>query len=395
MGEPILVAGGGIAGLAVAIGLAQRGYPVEVLERRPVFAEIGAGIQLGPNAFHALDALGVANAVLDHAVRIGELRLMNAVTGAVIVRMPLDAAFRRRFGQTYAVVHRPDLYRPLLEACRQLDAVHLRSDCPVAGYRQTRDGVVAVLESGAEVSGRALIGADGLRSAVRRQLAGDGDPSPAGHTTYRSVIPADHMPRELCWNAAVLWAGPKRHVVHYPIAAWRAFNLVVTSDNGVQEPLAGQPVSAERVRTEFAGLDAAPRQLIEIGRDWRAWSLCDREPLTRWHDGRVGLIGDAAHPVLQYLAQGACLALEDAVVLAELSDGTRDWEQVFTDFTAQRQARTARVQWLSRLIGEQIYHPAGAKARDRDERLAAMTASEIYDQAEWLYGGFVKQEVHR
>src|SRR5690606_16114815 len=134
------------------------------------------------------------DAVLDHAVHIDELRLMNAVTGAVIVRMPLDAAFRRRFGQVYAVVHRPDLHRPLLAACRRLDAVRLRPNSPLASYRQTGNGVLAVLESGEEVSGRALVGADGLRSAVRRQLVGDGDPPLVGHTTYRSVIPVDRMP---------------------------------------------------------------------------------------------------------------------------------------------------------------------------------------------------------
>jgi salicylate hydroxylase len=384
----ILVAGGGIGGLAVALGLARHGHAVTVLEQAAKFGEIGAGIQLGPNAFHAFDTLGVGDAARDMAVYIDNLRLMDAVSGEEIVHIPLDEPFRERFGNPYAVVHRGDLHGVLLTACRETPLVELRVQCEVTGYERDGPGVRAIIAGGDPVLGDALIGADGLRSAVRRQVVGDGAPRVSGHTTYRSVIPTDQMPEDLRWNAATLWAGPKCHIVHYPLSDWRVFNLVVTYHDDAPEPVAGKPVAKDVVRRGFDHIHERARQIIEHGKDWKMWVLCDRDPVEAWCDGVVTLLGDAAHPMLQYYAQGACMALEDAVCLShvvDLHDG--NFEAAFEDYQSRRVVRTARVQLGSRAIGDHIYHPDGAHARVRNAIMSAMSAEDYYDRLGWLYGG--------
>ena len=174
------------------------------------------------------------------------------------------------------------------------------------------------LASGDDVTGSLLIGADGLWSNIRKQVVADGPPRVSGHTTYRSVIPTEEMPEDLRWNAATLWAGPKCHIVHYPLSDWKVFNLVVTCHNDAPEPVAGKPVSDGEVMQGFAHVHARAQEIIRHGKNWKAWVLCDREPIERWIDGRVALLGDAAHPMLQYFAQGACMALEDAVCLSHM-----------------------------------------------------------------------------
>ncbi|MCS6878840.1 MAG: 3-hydroxybenzoate 6-monooxygenase [Geminicoccaceae bacterium] len=385
--SPFLIAGGGIGGLATALGLARKGLRSVVLERRPEFGEIGAGIQLAPNAFHALDQLGVGDAARAAAVFIDHLRLMDATTAEEIVRVPVDARFRERFGNPYAVIHRGDLYRVLLEACRREPLIELRTDAEVQGYEQNGSSVRVHLSKGS-LTGTALIGADGLWSNVRKQVVGDGPPRVSGHTTYRAVVPTEAMPEDLRWNAATLWAGPKCHAVHYPLSGWKLFNLVVTCHNEAREPVAGKPVSQAEVLAGFRHVHPTVQSIIRSAEDWKLWVLCDRDPVERWTDGRVTLLGDAAHPMLQYFAQGACMALEDAVCLAHCVglDPTRI-EEAFEAYQRRRVLRTARVQLQSRWIGEHIYHPANAHAQLRNAILRAMGPQGIYDSLAWLYGG--------
>ncbi len=322
--NPILIAGGGIGGLAAALGLARKGRRAVVLEKAAELGEIGAGIQLGPNAFHAFDRLGAGDAACAIAIHIDRLRLTDAVGGGEIAHMDLGEDFRARFGNPYAVIHRGDLHGVFLRACRGHPLMELRTSCAVVGYAQ--DGgarVTARLASGDTVRGSALIGADGLWSKVRAQLVSDGPPRVSGHTTYRSVIPTERMPEDLRWNAATLWAGPKCHIVHYPLSGWKAFNLVVTYHNGAPEPVAGKPVDEEEVMAGFRHVHPRAQDIIRHGTDWKLWVLCDRDPVERWVDGRVALLGDAAHPTLQYLAQGACMAMEDAACLAEAVEAPR------------------------------------------------------------------------
>jgi 3-hydroxybenzoate 6-monooxygenase len=386
--DRILIAGGGIGGMAAAVGLARVGLRVAVLEKAARFGEIGAGIQLGPNAFHAFDALGVGDAARKLAVYVDALKLMDALTAEPIATIDLGPGFRARFANPYAVVHRGELHRVFLDAARASPLVELRTDSEVVDYAQDGAWVEAILASGERVRGSLLIGADGLWSKVRRKLVGDGKPRVSGHTTYRSVIPTEDMPEDLRWNAATLWAGPKCHIVHYPLSGWKLFNLVVTYHNDAPEPVAGKPVDREEVLAGFGHVHALARSIIHGGRDWKLWVLCDRDPVENWVDGRVALLGDAAHPMLQYMAQGACMAMEDAVALAAcLAAAGAEPEKALIAYRDRRLTRTARVQLQSRQVGEHIYHPAGAHAKLRNEIMRAKTAAQWYEALAWLYGG--------
>ena len=386
--RPILVAGGGIGGLATALGLAREGFEVVVLERAPALGEIGAGIQLGPNAFHAFDRLGVGDAARAMAVYVDKLRLMDAMTAEDIAAIDLGDKFRARFGNPYAVVHRGDLHGVFLRACRDDPRIVLRTGCAVTGYEQDGSAVAAELSSGEAVAGSVLVGADGLWSRVRRQVVGDGPPRVTGHATYRSVIPTERMPEELRWNAATLWAGPKCHIVHYPLSGWRVFNLVVTYHNGAPDPVAGKPVPEDEVLRGFEHVHPRAQAIIRHGTDWKLWVLCDRDPVENWVDGRVALLGDAAHPTLQYMAQGACMAMEDAVCLSrEMAARPGEPEAALEAYRRRRVLRTARVQLMSRAVGDHIYHPAGAHAALRNAIMSAKSDTDWHDTLAWLYGG--------
>lgn len=384
---PIMIAGGGIGGLAAALALARKGYFVLVLEKAERLGEIGAGIQLGPNAFHCLDHLGVGEQARKNSVHIDQLRLMDALSGEEITHIDLGEAFRTRFKNPYAVIHRNDLHRILLDACRENPNVQLRVNAEVLFYEQEGQLVIARLAGGQHAKGTILVGADGLWSNVRKQVVGDGRPRVSGHTTYRSVIPAEQMPEPLRWNAATLWAGPKCHVVHYPLSGWKAFNLVVTYHNDAPEPVAGKDVEAAEVHRGFLNLHERTRQVIAHGTNWKCWVLCDRDPVENWVDGRVTILGDAAHPMMQYFAQGACMAMEDAVCLAQMLASYHTPEAALEAYRVKRVIRTARVQLQSRAIGEHIYHPAGAHALVRNAIMHAKTSEDYYAALAWLYGG--------
>ena len=276
--RPVLIAGGGIGGLAAALGLAQKGIASILLEKAAALGEIGAGIQLGPNAFHAFDYLGVGEAARGMAVYIDQLRLMDALTAEEITHVDLRDAFRSRFGNPYGVVHRGDLHGVFLKACRDHELIDLRVSSEVTGYDQDGASVTAHLASGERVTGSLLIGADGLWSNIRKQVTADGPPRVSGHTTYRSVIPTEEMPEDLRWNAATLWAGPKCHIVHYPLSGWKVFNLVVTYHNDAPEPVAGKPVSEAEVMQGFAHVHERAQSIIRHGKNWKLWVLCDRDP---------------------------------------------------------------------------------------------------------------------
>jgi 3-hydroxybenzoate 6-monooxygenase len=388
MDRPILIAGAGIGGLAAALGLAKSGTKSLVLERAAELGEIGAGIQLGPNAFHAFDYLGIGDAARKMAVYIDTFRLMDAMTGEDIATVPLDEPFRKRFKNPYAVIHRGDLHGVFLRACQESPHVELRTGAEVTGYEQDKSGVRAVMRNGDKVEGAGLIGADGLWSKIRSQLVGDGAPRVTGHTTYRSVIPTEQMPEDLRWNAATLWAGPKCHIVHYPLSGWKLFNLVITCHNDAPEPVAGKPVPAEEVMRGFSHVSKRAQKVIEHGTDWKLWVLCDRDPILNWTDGRVTLLGDAAHPTLQYMAQGACMAMEDGVCLShEVAAHQGDLAAAFEVYRTKRVHRTARIQIQSRMIGDHIYHPDGGHAALRNSIMRSMSAEDYYDSLQWLYGG--------
>ena len=382
-----VIAGGGIGGLATALALAKQGVNCIVLEKAARLGEIGAGIQLGPNAFHCFDYLGVGEEARSMAVFIDQLRLMDATDGEEIASIPLGADFRERYRNPYAVVHRGDLHGVLLRACEEDERILLKVNSGVTGFANTSSGVEVMVDGDGPVRAKALVGADGLWSNVRKQIVGDDPPRVSGHTTYRSVIPLHQMPENLRWNAATLWAGPKCHIVHYPLSDWKYFNLVVTYHNDATEPVAAKPVSKAEVMKGFEHIHELPKEIIEIGEDWKLWVLCDREPVTSWQQGRAILLGDAAHPMLQYMAQGACMALEDAVCLAkQVARHADDLESAFSAYQDIRITRTARVVLASRAMGDHVYHPAGAHAMVRNATLGSWPPTEFYHRLDWLYG---------
>ncbi|SDS86606.1 3-hydroxybenzoate 6-hydroxylase [Streptomyces sp. TLI_053] len=389
-----LVAGGGIGGLATALALARTGHRVTVLERQDAFTDIGAGIQIAPNGFHALNQLGVGRAVRDRAVLVDELRLMDASTGRELVVLPVGGRYRQRFGEPYAVVHRRDLHTPLLTACRALDAVDLVAGAGVRRYHQDGQEVTVTTTDGRSFSGDVLVGADGIRSTVRAQLLGDGPPRPCGHTIYRTLVPMERVPRRLRRNAVTLWAGPGWHVVHYPVAGGSCLNLAAVLDDGATEAVSGRRAERAAVLRRFPEPGPVPGTLLRLGEDWREWVLCDRDPVDVWTRGRVTLTGDAAHPMLQYAAQGACQALEDAVALGDqLADApTADVEHRLERCNAARRERAGRVQRLSREMGARLYHPAGQDARARDALLRPLDEDALHHRVAWLHGAPVRAD---
>jgi len=389
----IIIAGGGIGGLAAALGLANKGHCVTVLEQAAQFGEIGAGIQLGPNAFHALDRLGVGEAVRAEAVYIDQLSLMDSLSEQPIAIIPVGERFRERFGNPYAVIHRTDIHTPLLEACRRSTNITLLTRQKVVVYDIKPGGVSVLTADGTRHDGAALIGADGLRSRIREQVVGDGGPLLSGHICYRAVLPIEEMPEDLRWNTVTLWAGPGTHLVHYPLRGRQLFNIVATFQ-GEPSPVAtghGEPGDRAELMFRFRQVGGKPKRILERPSSWKRWVLGDREPVSNWSDGPVTLLGDAAHPMHQYFAQGACMALEDAVCLADKVEAAGgDFAKAFVAYQQARIVRTGRVVVGARLMGSKVYHPGGVEAMVRNSVLGGKTPEEFYDMLDWLYGGPVE-----
>lgn len=382
---PVLVAGGGIGGLAAALALVRQGFSVLVFEQASEIGEIGAGMQLGPNAFHAYDALGVGEKARSRAVFTERMVMHDAVDGRLIGEIPTGDAFRVRFGNPYAVIHRVDAHTALLEGVRASDQVQFQTSTRIVRVEQDADGVTVFDDQGRSYRGVALIGADGVKSVVREQFVGD----PArvtGHVVYRAVVDKADFPADLRWNAASLWAGPHCHLVHYPLRGGEQYNVVVTFHSREQEEWGVKDGSKEEVESYFQGICPQARQLIELPKSWRRWATADRDPIPQWSFGRVTLLGDAAHPTTQYMAQGACMALEDAVTLGEaLRACGKDWTQALDLYQRSRITRTGRIVLSGREMGR-LYHAKDVERLIRNELWKGRTPERFYDAIDWLYG---------
>lgn len=382
---PIIIVGGGIGGLAAARALSLRGFTTTVLEQAPEFAEIGAGIQIGPNGFRMLEKLDLRHAIDEVAVFPDDLIVMDGVSAEEVTRIPVGADFRARFGYPYALVHRADLHRTMLDACGGDANIALRPGTTVTGWTQGSDGVTLTTAAGEEIAGSALIGADGLWSSVRQAIVGDGPPRVSGHIAYRAVLPIEAIEPEFGRNAMMLWAGPRNHLVQYPLRGGKLFNLVAVfhSDRYVEGwDRQGDP---EELRRRFAGNCEIVRTLLDKVETWRMWVLCDREPVKRWSDGRVTLVGDAAHPMLQYLAQGAGMAMEDAVLLAErLAMHGGDFSAAASDYEQTRYLRTGRCQVMARIYGG-FYHAEGVTRELATGFLDGRSVADSFESLAWLY----------
>jgi len=385
---PIIVVGGGIGGLAAALALSKKGRAVQVLEQASTFGEIGAGIQLGPNVFKMFDYLGLTDAINQTAVFPGNLMMRDALSGEEIVRVPVGSpGFKSRFKYPYGVIHRADIHGAFLAACRKSPLVTLSASRKVVGYEDRGDRVAVETEQGGSVEGDFLVGADGLWSKVRGQLIGDGKPRVSGHIAYRAVIPTQKVPAHLQQNNVVLWAGPKTHLVHYPLRRGEVYNLVVVFHSSRYEEGWDTYGDPEELHERFKGQRPEVLEFLAMVNEWKMWVLCDREPIKGWSKGRSVLLGDAAHPMLQYLAQGACMATEDAVVLANKLDAAKgDFAPAFEAYEKERYLRTARVQLMARFYGE-LYHAADVRRDLRNSLLAGTTPEAAINGAAWLYSG--------
>jgi len=381
---PVLVAGGGIGGLAAALALVRQGFRVQVLEQAPQIGEIGAGIQLGPNAFHAFDALGVGERARARAVYTDCMVMHDALDESLVGKIETGEAFRKRFGNPYAVIHRADVHLSLLEGAQETGRVEFHTNTCIVKIEQEGDKVIAIDQNAKRWEGQALIGADGGKSVVRQQYVND-PPRVTGHVVYRAVVEKADFPKDLQWNAASLWAGPKCHLVHYPLRGGEQYNVVVTFHSRKQEEWGVTDGSKEEVESYFQGICAKARQLIELPKSWKRWATADREPIGKWVFGKVTILGDAAHPTTQYMAQGACMAMEDAVTLGEaLRVHQNDWTKALALYERSRVARTARIVLSGREMGR-LYHAEGVERLVRNSLWSQRSQERFYDAIEWLY----------
>jgi len=386
-GEPILIVGGGLGGLTTALALARRGRRTRILEGGPEFGAIGYGIQFGPNVFHVFARLNLMDQVLAVADSPAAVLMMDALDGKELIRIPTGASFRARFRYPYIVVHRIDLHNVLLDACRHNDAIELVADAMVTGFEDRGEAVTVTTADGRSFSGAAVVAADGFRSLFRARFIGDGEPRPTGYAALRTVVPIADLKADVPRDCVALWAGPGMHIVQYPLRHNTLFNIVAvfrTSSHAERGDVASYRAELDRT---YRNAHPAMRALIGMmDLRWRR-PVGDRDPIRHWHNGRIVLLGDAAHAPLQSLAQGAGMAIEDGLCLAEAIHGAeRDFQAAFASFEAARLLRTARVQLESRALW-QFYHCDGIERDVRNATVADWDESHLFDCLAWLYDG--------
>jgi 3-hydroxybenzoate 6-monooxygenase len=382
---PIHIVGAGIGGLSTAIALAQEGLHLEVYERTSQIREVGAGVQLGPNAFRAFERLGLQSAIERIAFEPHSIVLLDSPSGTEICRQEFGRPFFDRFGYPYRVGYRADVQRVLLEAVYTYrERIVLRLGAEIRAFTQDESSVTLELANGTSVRGSALIGADGLWSAIRESIIRDGPPRTRGHIAYRAVLPVTALAPDLLSDDVQIWVGPKHHLVCYKLRAGTLFNIVAIFQS--TRYVEGWDTAADVLDLEHGFEDACPavKRLLSHVQTWRMWVLCDRDPTPGWSAGRATLLGDAAHPTLPYLAQGACMAIEDAVCLARcLGDQIEDVPAALSRYERTRLPRTGRVQLVSRQMGE-INHATGAARESRNRSLAARNPRD-YESNAWLF----------
>ena len=383
----IVIAGAGIGGLTAALALTRVGFRAVVLEQAARLEEAGAGIQLSPNAMRVLADLGLADRLRPYVVAPEAIRIRNGATGRDIVRVPLGTEAERRYGAPYWVIHRADLQAVLAAAIEESADVTLRLGAHVEDVAIHQHGVTVQLRTAEglrDEQGMALIGADGLWSTLRPRLGDQRPPRFAQRTAWRAVVPADRL-AELREPITGLWLGRDAHLVHYPVKAGREINIVaIVSDDWHQMgwTARGKPVELSKRFETFA---PAPRALIALPDSWQKWALFDRAPQRIRAQGPVTLLGDAAHPMLPFLAQGGAMAIEDAAVLAQCLAREEDIVHALRGYEHARYPRVARVQREARRNSWR-YHLAGPLRFARDAALAALGPKRLLRRYDWLYG---------
>ncbi|NYT70749.1 FAD-dependent monooxygenase [Pusillimonas noertemannii] len=385
---PVVVAGGGIGGLGVALGLARRGFRVQVFEQAPEFREVGAGIQLAPNGMRALHQLGLTSKLKQWTSLPPAIELRDALNGSKFAHLDLGDDFLQYFGHPYAVIHRADLLSTIFSECQAHPNIQLERSTEVVDFSQDNRSVTVQLKDGRQIKGHALVGADGLRSVIRQKIIGDGRNKVSRLVCYRSVVPKSEIPDSLWSPNVVMWSGPDADFVHYPLRCGELYNLVATFMSDQEFDVTDIEGRPDEVWGSFEGHLEEIQHLLRKIDMGRRWLVGGREPIKNWTQGRVTLIGDAAHPMFQYAAQGACQALEDAVCLSEsMWQNSDDPETALQSYYSSRYIHTARVQLTAKHLRE-VAQFGGALADLRAQLFAERwpTQEKAYETLDWLWG---------
>ncbi|MDQ0678474.1 2-polyprenyl-6-methoxyphenol hydroxylase-like FAD-dependent oxidoreductase [Arthrobacter pascens] len=387
----VLVIGGGMAGLAGALALRGNGADVTLVERAPEFGEVGAGLQMAPNASRVLKRWGLLDKALEIGVQPKHLVFRDALTGEELTRQTLGGEFEERYGAPYVVIHRSDLHRILLEAC-QAAGVRLVNDVMVESVETVNGRGTAHTASGAVYAADVVIGADGLKSTLRTAVAQDG-PVSSSYVAYRGTVPITENTPKADLEDVIVYLGPDCHLVQYPLRKGELLNTVAVFKSPSFERGEEQYGGVDELKAAYKDCVPAVQDALKNLATGIRWPMYDRDPVENWVAGRLVLMGDAAHPMLQYLAQGACQALEDAAVLQDVSRGTvftddgadaGAWDQAIHQFNKKRAARTARIQRSARIWGES-WHVSGL-ARTLRNLLFKSRGDGNYQYSDWLYG---------
>lgn len=382
-----VIAGAGIGGLAAAIALARTGIEVRVCERRSEFPEEGAGIQIGPNGARILRDLGIAEFLEKTVASPDVLRVRDGATGRELARLPLGRWIAERHGAPYWTAHRRDLHVALRARAETEPRITVTHGTEIVSLASERDHVRAITANGETLDAGLLVAADGLWSELRDEINGSKAALiPVGKTAFRSVAPAEHLPSGLVPNAVHIWLSPSAHAVHYPVNGGRDIALVVIADDALRVEGWDFPAVADAVKLKVRLFAEPLRALVDRAANWRSWSLYRMPPLDRWTSGRAALLGDAAHPVLPFLAQGAVMALEDAVTLASFVAARKgDIETALSEYERARRTRVAKVAEASERNGR-IYHMQGMMARARNATMKLAPPNRVMAGFDWLYG---------
>ena len=384
---PMLIVGGGIGGMSAAVALAHAGFVVHIVEQASEFSEIGAGIQLAPNAMRVLDGLGLLPDIATVAVQPSSLIFLDIDTADRLATVDLSEPFIHRYGYPYTVLHRGDLLEVLLGACRASDRITLEPNKEMTAIVDHGEWVEVEFADGTSCECDAVVGADGLWSKTRR-LVSDDEPVCSAYVAYRGAAPVNELPVPVDDDTEIIWIGPDRHLVQYPIRGGELYNQVAVFRSRRYQP--GMDTSndwgtPDELDEHFGGACEQVRSSVTLFKRERRWPMFDRNPIDNWTSGRITLLGDAAHPMLQYLAQGACQAIEDADCLAQYMlkhDG--DVYEAFASYQQDRLPRTAQIQRLARAWGE-IWHARDSIVPALRNRVFARSSEDHYEDLDWLY----------
>jgi len=384
--SPPLILGGGIGGMAAAIALARRGLASRILEKRIRYEPEGAGIQIGPNGTRILQQLGIAEALQPLAGKPDAIHVRDAGTGRTLTRLPLGAWIEARHGAPYWFLHRSDLHHALHQAALASPLITITQGFDAITIDDETDAVLVRDRQGNSAVGCGLIAADGLRSLVRDEIFGPAPLHYAGKSAARAVIPAEAMPKELAENATGLWLSPVAHIVHYPVRSGREVALVFVRKDSLPSDDWSTEIASDWVLECAKQFAPSLRDLLHRPPVWKKWALFELPALPRWSLGRICLLGDAAHPTLPFLAQGAVLALEDASMVARIVEKSGDdIAAAFAAYDGARRKRASAVVGAARSNGR-IYHLSGPLAGARDLTMRMTPPRVLMSRYDWVYG---------